>query len=173
MHHSINSILLMAGFLALSLAACEPSQPPYPNGSTTTTLPPNGTTTTTLNGGTTTTTLNGGTTTTTLPPPPPPPPVVLNGFLFTPSALTIQAGQTVTWNHQQPGVPHTVTSDTGVFDSRGGDPTDCSPLVPAACLENTETFTHTFASPGTFPYHCVVHGGPAGAGMSGTITVNP
>ncbi|MBA3493330.1 MAG: hypothetical protein H0T87_04190 [Gammaproteobacteria bacterium] len=168
MHHknSIFSIFLMGGFLAMLLAACESPQSPYP---TTTTLP-NGPTTTTLQNGPTTTTSS---TTTTTAPPTPPPPVVLNGFLFTPNALTIRAGQTVTWSHQQPGVPHTVTSDTGVFDSRGGDPTDCSPLIPAACLENTETFTHTFAGPGTFPYHCVVHGGPGGAGMSGTITVNP
>ena len=167
--NSINSTILMSGFLALSLAACESPKPPYGEPTTTTMRP--GETTTTMRPGETTTSSTTTTTapTTTLPPPP----VVLNGFLFTPSALTIRVGQTVTWSHQQPGVPHTVTSDTGVFDSRGGDPTDCSPLVPAACLENTETFTHTFAGTGTFPYHCVVHGGPGGAGMSGTVTVNP
>ncbi len=36
----------------------------------------------------------------------------------------------------------------------------------------TSSFSHTFDSAGTFPYHCEVHGAPNGA-MNGTITVSP
>ena len=177
MHHknSIISNFLMGGFLALSLAACDgkPTDPYPPTTTMTGTTSTTGPTTTgpIVTGSTSTSTsTTTASTTTTLPPPAP---VVMSNFSFMPSALTIRAGQTVTWNHQQPGAAHTVTSDTGVFDSRGGNPTNCSPVVPAACLENGETFSQLFASPGTFPYHCVVHGAPNGGGMSGTITVNP
>ncbi|MGH8488560.1 MAG: plastocyanin/azurin family copper-binding protein, partial [Gammaproteobacteria bacterium] len=81
----------------------------------------------------------------------------MNNFQFTPSSLTIKPCDTVTWDHQQGAIPHTVTSgDFGVgdagaqFDSRGGN--------PAARMVSPAKFSHTFSSAGTFPYHCVVHG---------------
>ncbi|MFH0342584.1 MAG: plastocyanin/azurin family copper-binding protein [Chromatiales bacterium] len=87
-----------------------------------------------------------------------------------PPSLTIKRCDTVTWDHQQGTTPHTVTSgDFGAgnagaqFDSRGGN--------PAARMPPPTQFSHTFNSAGTFPYHCVVHGGDGG--MNGTITVNP
>ena len=188
MHHknSIIPILLMGGFLALSLAACESPQPPYPNGSYPTTTLQNGPTTTLQNGPTTTlqngptTTLQNGTTTTSSTTTTAPTttvcathPVGMNNFAFTPQSLTINRCDKVTWTHQQANVLHTVTSDTAVFDSRGGNPTTCSGPgnIPAAgCMSVGDTFSHTFASSGTFPYQCVVHGA---GGMTGTITVNP
>ena len=95
--------------------------------------------------------------------------VILQNFRFNPDALTINACDTVTWVHQQGNIPHTVTSgnlgddDAGaIFDSRGGD--------PDARMRQGDTFSHTFADPETFPYHCVVH---ANGGMTGTVTVNP
>ncbi len=96
--------------------------------------------------------------------------VTLEGIAFVPAALTIKACDTVTWEHNDGGVPHTVTSgdcpgDTctpdGIFDSSGGD--------PGNRLGQDDTFSHTFDDPGTFPYHCRVHV----AGMQGTITVDP
>ncbi len=94
--------------------------------------------------------------------------VSLQNFAFNPAELTINAGDIVTWVHQQGNVPHTVTSgnvgdaDAGaIFDSRGGD--------PDARMREGDTFSHTFTDPGTFPYHCVVHGNR----MTGTVTVNP
>ena len=71
----------------------------------------------------------------------------------------INAGDTVTWKWDD-GTDHSVTSDTGIWDSgvkSGGPP---FPQI-----------SRTFTAPGTFPYHCVIHGGPGGAGMSGTVTV--
>jgi FtsP/CotA-like multicopper oxidase with cupredoxin domain len=74
---------------------------------------------------------------------------------FDPVTLMINAGDTVTWKWDDSDF-HTVSSDTGVWDSgvhSGGPP--------------FATFSRTFATPGTFPYHCNVHG----PSMHGTITV--
>ncbi len=94
--------------------------------------------------------------------------VTMDNFEFTPKTLTIKACDTVKWEHKQ-GVPdgteHTVTSDGGAFDSRGGN--------AAARMSLGQAFSHTFAATGSFPYHCVVHGSSGGDGMSGTISVTP
>lgn len=87
--------------------------------------------------------------------------VSIGDNFFAPTAATISIGETVTWRHQGTGT-HTVTSDNGVFDS-GSD--------PAQWLENGATFSFTFKQIGTYAYHCEVHGGAGGEGMSGTITV--
>jgi plastocyanin/FtsP/CotA-like multicopper oxidase with cupredoxin domain len=75
---------------------------------------------------------------------------------FDPVTLMVNVGDTVNWVWDD-GDFHTVTSLTpGVFDSgthSGGPP--------------FPTFSHTFTSPGTFPYQCMVHG----SSMHGTITV--
>lgn len=63
-------------------------------------------------------------------------------FAFEPATLTVQAGTRVTWTHAGQA-PHTVTSDTGAFDS--------------GRLMSGQTFTFTFASAGTFAYHCEIH----------------
>ncbi len=72
------------------------------------------------------------------------------------STSTINVGDTVEWSWAS-GF-HDVQADDSSFDS--GAPT--SP---------PKMFSLTFNSAGTFGYHCTVHGGPGGAGMSGTITV--
>ena len=56
----------------------------------------------------------------------------------------------------------TVTADDGSFDSSNGT---------SATLSSGQTFSHAFSSPGTFPYHCKIHGGVGGVGMSGVIVV--
>ncbi len=79
---------------------------------------------------------------------------------FSPKNLMINSGDTVTWKWDD-GDTHTVTSDGSAWPNSGvksGGPPFAS-------------FQHTFASPGVFPYHCQIHGGPGGAGMSGTVTV--
>jgi len=68
---------------------------------------------------------------------------------------TISAGDTVIWTFAD-SQPHTVTSDTGAFDS--------------GAQQVGGTFQFTFNTAGTFNYHCTVHGLP-GQGMHGTITV--
>ena len=75
---------------------------------------------------------------------------------FSPPALTIPAGTTVTWvNDEQ--AKHTATADDGSFDS--GD------------QDLGESFTYTFTEPGVYPYFCRYHGDVDGVGMAGTIVV--
>jgi plastocyanin len=72
--------------------------------------------------------------------------VALRDFVFHPDTLTIPAGATVTWvNCEDVGQePHTTTSDTtGIWNS--GD------------LNPGDRFSHTFPTPGHFPYHCIPH----------------
>jgi plastocyanin len=79
------------------------------------------------------------------------PEVAIKGFAFSPATLTIKVGTTVKWTNQD-SVAHTVTSDTGLFDS--GD------------LAAGDTFIFTFTQAGTFAYHCTMH-----PSMTATIVV--
>ena len=72
--------------------------------------------------------------------------VAMRDFAFHPDTLHVPAGATVTWvNCEDVGQePHTTTSDTtGIWSS-----TDLNP---------GNRFSHTFATPGLFPYHCIPH----------------
>jgi plastocyanin len=88
------------------------------------------------------------------------------GFSYSPATVTIQAGDSVTWVNQ--GGLHNVTADDGSFhcaqgcDGAGGNGNPSSALWTA---------TRTFPQAGTFRYYCEQHGGPQGAGMSGTVVV--
>lgn len=77
--------------------------------------------------------------------------ITINNFAFTPAAITVGVGTTVTWN-QQDTMPHTVTADDGSFGS--------------STLEQGQNYSHTFNTPGTYAYHCALH--PT---MKGTIIV--
>ena len=68
--------------------------------------------------------------------------VSIQGFAFNPSSITVPMGTTVTWTNNG-SVTHTVTSDTGAFDSGN--------LAPG------KTFTFTFSQSGSFAYHCKIH----------------
>jgi plastocyanin len=70
---------------------------------------------------------------------------------FSPTSLTVTAGTTVVWENQESAV-HTVTSNTGVFES--GD------------MGKKDKFSYTFTDVGSYPYHCRHH-----SGMNGTIIV--
>jgi plastocyanin len=79
-----------------------------------------------------------------------------NALLFFPATTNIATGDQVIWIWNSTGItPHSSTSDTnGLWDSTA---------VPAP-----HTFTNTFTSAGTFPYHCTIH---VNFGMKGTIIV--
>jgi plastocyanin len=77
--------------------------------------------------------------------------VDIPGLAFSPEALTVTVGDTVTWTNSD-SADHTATADDGSFDS--------------GSLANGESFSHTFSAAGTFPYSCTLH-----SGMTGTITV--
>ena len=72
---------------------------------------------------------------------------------FTPNATTVAPGTAVTWTWKG-NSQHNVTFDDGTKSS----------------TQSSGTFQRTFATPGSFPYHCTIHGSP-GAGMHGTVTV--
>lgn len=70
---------------------------------------------------------------------------------YVPNPATIQVGTTVQWINSD-NVAHTSTSTTNVWSS----PT----ILPGG------SYSFTFQSTGSFPYHCVIH-----PGMVATITV--
>ncbi|MDA4111392.1 MAG: plastocyanin/azurin family copper-binding protein [Thaumarchaeota archaeon] len=82
--------------------------------------------------------------------------VMISGYSFYPSSLTVARGTTVTWINMD-FVVHTVTSGTeqnhtNLFDSYE--------------LSHMQSFSYTFTTPGVYQYYCDIH-----PGMVGTITV--
>ncbi len=78
--------------------------------------------------------------------------VAISGFSYSPASVTVSVGDTVTWTNSD-AQAHTATADdaswdTGNIGGSGG------------------TGAVTFATAGTFPYHCNIH-----PQMTGTVTV--
>ena len=80
--------------------------------------------------------------------------VRLDDFAFAPANIVIDAGTTVTWTNYD-GVGHTVTSDDG-------------DELESGLFSQTQTFRHTFDTPGEYYYHCEPH-----SNMHGLVTVRP
>lgn len=78
--------------------------------------------------------------------------VWIQGMAFNPSSITVTAGTKITWTNKD-GIAHTVTSDTGVFDS--------------GSIGADGTFSFTFTTAGTYPYHCKIH-----TSMTAKVVVN-
>jgi len=78
--------------------------------------------------------------------------VAIKDFAFNPATTTASAGGKVTWTNNDT-TAHTVTFDDGSADSGN--------IAPGS------TFDHTFATAGTFAYHCTIH-----SQMKGTVTVS-
>lgn len=78
--------------------------------------------------------------------------VKIGDDFFTPAAMTVVTGTTVTWVHTGK-VAHNVSSVELVG-------------IHSATLHPGETYSYTFRTPGTFTYYCSFHDG-----MSATITV--
>lgn len=68
--------------------------------------------------------------------------VTIQGFAFNPGTITVSVGTTITWTNED-AAPHTVTSNDGAFSS--------------GTLGKGQSFVFTFASAGTFNYHCSIH----------------
>ncbi len=79
--------------------------------------------------------------------------VAISGMAFQPASVQVSVGGTVTWTNAD-GVNHTVTSNTGAFDS--------------GSLSDGDTYSYTFNTAGTFPYHCSIH-----PSMHGSVVVTP
>jgi len=87
------------------------------------------------------------------------------GFSYSPSTVTIQVGETVTWSNAGGG--HNVKADNGSFRCSNG----CDGAGGNGDL-STDAWHATvqFNTAGTFGYHCEAHGG-VGTGMHGTVIV--
>jgi plastocyanin len=78
--------------------------------------------------------------------------VSIDNFTFTPKALTVKPGSTVTWtNHDD--IPHGIASSDNAFKK-------------SAALDTDDSYSFTFTAPGTYQYFCYIH-----PHMVGTIVV--
>lgn len=74
-------------------------------------------------------------------------------FAFNPATISVKAGSSVTWTNTG-STAHTVTADDNSFDSGN--------------VNGGATYSQTFATAGTFAYHCKIH-----PQMKATVTVTP
>ena len=77
--------------------------------------------------------------------------VTITDFEFTPSSISVDQGDTVTWRNDGP-TPHSATAPDGSFDTG---------IFPAG-----QSRSHTFNEAGTFSYICTPH-----PNMHGTVVV--
>ncbi len=66
----------------------------------------------------------------------------IQNFAYQPANIQVRAGTTVTWTNQD-NVPHSVTFKNGMKDS--------------GLLNQGQSFSYTFNTPGTYQYYCTVH----------------
>lgn len=78
--------------------------------------------------------------------------VSVSGNRFQPEAVTVKAGESVTWTFRD-AVGHSATADDGSFDS--------------GTKRDGQTFTQSFSTAGAFAYHCTIH-----PSMKATVTVS-
>jgi plastocyanin len=76
--------------------------------------------------------------------------VSIDNFTFSPAALTVKVGDTVTWTNRD-DIPHTIVS-AGKFRSKA--------------LDTDNSFSFTFTAAGDYQYFCSLH-----PHMTGTIKV--
>ena len=76
---------------------------------------------------------------------------------FVPSTVTIEAGETVTWEN----------TDTAAHTATGGSAADGpSGVFDSSLIMATQSYSFTFDTPGTYVYFCMVH-----PWMEGTVIV--
>jgi len=84
--------------------------------------------------------------------------VKISNFAFVPQAITIKAGDTVTWTNED-SVPHDVASNP--------HPTHTDlPGLRSGELQKGQSYNFTFTQAGTWGYHCHLH-----PSMAGTVVV--
>lgn len=79
--------------------------------------------------------------------------VNIDNFAFTPRDLTVKAGTAIVFRNRD-DIPHSVVGTMGEFHSKA--------------LDTDDSFSFTFAKPGTYEYFCGLH-----PRMKGTIVVTP
>jgi plastocyanin len=84
------------------------------------------------------------------------------GNRFQPESITVALGETVNWLWPVGSAAHNIVPDDGNLPPTSGAPTGYPKFL-----------SFKFMIPGVHHYHCAVHGGPGGVGMSGSVTVLP
>ena len=69
--------------------------------------------------------------------------VTIDNFSFAPATLTVKAGSTVTWTNRD-DIPHGIASSNNAFKK-------------SAALDTNDSYSFTFATPGTYQYFCYLH----------------
>ncbi len=72
-----------------------------------------------------------------------PPGVSIDNFSFTPAALTVKAGTTVTWTNKD-DIPHGIGATNNAFPR-------------SKALDTDDSYSFTFTTPGTYQYFCYLH----------------
>ena len=70
--------------------------------------------------------------------------VTMQDYAFSPSALTVRVGDTVTWTNQDQA-PHDVTT------------TSAPVAIKSQMLSTGQSFSYTFTTAGTYSYYCSIH----------------
>jgi plastocyanin len=76
----------------------------------------------------------------------------IENFKFDPPVIEVAAGSEVTWTNADEEI-HALAADDGSFHSKA--------------IDDQETFSHVFATPGTYAYRCTLH-----PHMTGKIVVH-
>ena len=82
------------------------------------------------------------------------------GNRFEPSAVSVPVGGTINWFWPPGSAGHNIVPDDQNSPPHSGAPADWPTW-----------HVFRFTTPGTYGYHCSIHGAPGGIGMSGTVTV--
>jgi plastocyanin len=69
--------------------------------------------------------------------------ITIENFAFTPAAITVNAGTTVTWTNND-DEPHSVVSSD-------------EPMRSPTLAGKANAFSHTFTKPGRYAYNCGIH----------------
>jgi plastocyanin len=81
------------------------------------------------------------------------------GNRFQPASITVMVDDTVNWLWPVGSAGHNIVPD------------DDLPPTSGAPTGYPKFLSFRFMLPGVYHYHCAVHGGPGGVGMSGSVTV--
>lgn len=94
--------------------------------------------------------------------------VEMKGMAFAPAEVRIPAGTWVTWTNLD-SVGHTVTPDDAAKWGNAGSGSD-----PSQFVNEGQSWSSCFTTPGAYAYHCVPHSSRSGSGylgMTGKVVV--
>jgi len=69
--------------------------------------------------------------------------VTIDNFSFTPAAVSVKPGTTVTWTNKD-DIPHGIGATNNVFPK-------------SKALDTDDSYSFTFTTPGTYQYFCYLH----------------